>query len=115
MGSMQAYGYAELVAEGAIGLRMAVAAHMESNMYPPLPRAWVPMAMEAIEAASEGDWDREIILPEAVHYSEIVNGVQRDRVLSRQILSATEIVDKMRLEAFVRDDDFDGEEDDDND
>ena len=65
MGSLQAREMAEL---GADNLEQALAWHLQSNHFPPVPKMMVPICIEAIDAGNEGNWDGEIALPEGVGY-----------------------------------------------
>lgn len=38
--------------------------HLGSNHYPPVDLRFIPTAKAAIEAANEGEWDREIAFPD---------------------------------------------------
>jgi hypothetical protein len=63
MGSSQAAGYAELIAEGSISLKGALAAHLQSNHYPPLPLELVPACITAIHNIEDGEPDKPVRLP----------------------------------------------------
>lgn len=63
MGSLNALGFAEQVEEGNISLTAAVSWHLSSNHYPPVPSFMVPVAVAAIEAGQDEDWDRDVDLP----------------------------------------------------
>lgn len=65
MGSLQAREMAEF---GADNLEQALTWHLQSNHFPPVPKIMVPICIQAIDAANEGDWDKEIGLPEGVGY-----------------------------------------------
>lgn len=54
--------------EGEISLEQAIGYHLQSNHYPPVPLSMVKPCIEAIDAASEGDIDLEIEMPEGVSY-----------------------------------------------
>lgn len=58
MGALQAAEMAELMDS-----RSGMAWHLTSNHYPPVPVTMVDACLEAIDAAFEDDWDREIQLP----------------------------------------------------
>lgn len=64
MGYLTAFG----IAEADIPLEQQVAWHFSSNCYPPVPQYMVPVAIEAIEAILDDDYDREIDLPEGVTF-----------------------------------------------
>ena len=44
--------------------------HLRSNHYPPLPLSLVETCKQAITAANEDDWDREIPLPDPITYKD---------------------------------------------
>ena len=83
MGSTQAYGWASMVAEGAIGLTLALESHLQFNHYPPVPTSIVPQCIEAIEHAAQEDWDHTITAP------------------SGRELSVSEWIDELHLGPFV--------------
>jgi hypothetical protein len=63
MGRAQAEEMASLT-----DLSTAVSWHLKSNHYPPVHEAFLPVALEAIELASQGDWDT---------IQEYPNGIER--------------------------------------
>lgn len=63
MGSLGAQAFAEQVEEGNASLQTAIHWHLTSNHYPPLPTFFVPVAIAAIEAGQDEDWDAELDLP----------------------------------------------------
>lgn len=63
MGRMQAE---EILAQ--VGKHNALAWHLQSNHYPPVPLAMIPACEEAIDHANTGDWDTLIQLPKGVFY-----------------------------------------------
>lgn len=63
MGSQSARDFAGQVADGNIELAGAVSWHLTSNHFPPLPTFFVPVAIAAIHAAQDGEWDEELNLP----------------------------------------------------
>lgn len=63
MGSLQAQEMAELA-----DLDTALAWHLRSNHYPPIPLTMVAPCKEAIDAYWEDDLERAIELPEGVFY-----------------------------------------------
>jgi hypothetical protein len=73
----------ELSLEDQIGI------HFSSNCYPPIPKIMIPVAVEAIDAYWEEDYDREIQLPEGVEF--------RDGSTS---VSASQAIDSLRLDAW---------------
>ena len=63
--------------------------HLTANHYPPLPRALIPLCVQAIEKANAGDWD--------AHFDPIPglsNFLNSD-------LTVTTVVDELHLEAFI--------------
>ena len=68
MGATQAAGFAEAVAEGDLSLAQAVAWHLQSNHYPPVPTSMVRPCLEAIEAVDAGELDHEVELPEGITF-----------------------------------------------
>ena len=46
--------------------RQALAWHLASNHYPPIPSKMIDACAEAIGNANHGDWDAEVLLPEGV-------------------------------------------------
>ena len=63
MGSLQAQEMAEM-----LDTETAIHWHLRSNHYPPVPESMVPVCVEAIEAALEDYWEKEITLPEGVSW-----------------------------------------------
>lgn len=63
MGSLQAQEMATLT-----DLDTALAWHLRSNHYPPIPLTMVEPCKQAIDAYWEDDLDKEIDLPEGVFY-----------------------------------------------
>lgn len=64
MGRLQA----EAMLESSIPLEAQIGWHLRVNHYPPVPEFMVPVCIEAIDAANEGDWDKKLSLPEGVGY-----------------------------------------------
>jgi len=63
MGAMRAMDIAD-----NFDLEEGIKIHLKTNHYPPVPESMVPVCLEAIDAANEGDWDRDIDLPEGVMF-----------------------------------------------
>lgn len=63
MGSLQAQEMSELMP-----LEEAIAWHLRSNHFPPIPLSMVPVCIEAIQHANEGNFDKLVSLPEGVGY-----------------------------------------------
>lgn len=94
MGRFSLLGMIEMAGE-----EIALAWHLESNTYPPLPKAFVPFAQQAIEAIRADDRDRPIPMPEGYLYSPPGTAPKAE-------MTASAIVDALNLEAF-----FEGEGD----
>lgn len=63
MGSIQAREMAEM-----LDIKDAIAWHLRSNHFPPIPLSMVPVCIEAIENALAGEWNKLVSLPEGVGY-----------------------------------------------
>ncbi len=63
MGSLQAAEMAELVP-----MEQAIAWHLRSNHYPPIPASMAKPCLDAIDAYWEDDIDREIQMPDGISY-----------------------------------------------
>jgi hypothetical protein len=68
VGNLNAAAMAEAVGEGLVGLRSALAWHLQANHYPPVPTSMVEPSIAAIDAAVDEDWNRPIELPEGITY-----------------------------------------------
>ena len=66
MGSNMAYDLAS--DELGLDLEVAIAMHLQSNHYPPVPTSMVEPCIEAIDAYYEEDYNRAIPMPEGVFY-----------------------------------------------
>ena len=64
MGSVTAIG----LAETELDLEKQLAYHLQGNHYPPVPLSMVAPCIEAIDAAYDEDYDREIEMPKGVFY-----------------------------------------------
>ena len=51
-----------------LSIEDAIAWHLRSNHFPPIPLSMVPVCIEAIENALEGNWTKLVSLPEGVGY-----------------------------------------------
>lgn len=58
MGAMQAMEMAEMLDE-----RTAMAWHLQSNHYPPVPSSMIDPCLDAIHACNDGDYEQMISLP----------------------------------------------------
>ncbi len=65
MGSITAIDLAESV---ELSLEDQISIHLRSNHYPPVPVSMVPVCIEAIDKANEGDWESLVKLPEGVSW-----------------------------------------------
>jgi hypothetical protein len=65
MGAMQAMDLAE---SELIDLETQISIHLRSNHYPPVPNEMVPVCIEAIDKANEGEWEEFITLPEGTSW-----------------------------------------------
>jgi hypothetical protein len=63
MGSLQAQEMAEM-----LDIDSALAWHLQSNHYPPVPLTMVEACKEAIQNALEGKWLEPVLLPDPVKY-----------------------------------------------
>lgn len=63
--------------------------HLTSNMLPPVTLRMVPVCKDAIEYASNDDWDRLIELPEGITYDD------------QAWATAREIVENFHLDGFL--------------
>jgi hypothetical protein len=64
MGSVTAIGLADSV----LDLETQLAYHLQGNHYPPVPLSMVQPCIEAIDAAYDEDYNREIEMPEGITY-----------------------------------------------
>jgi len=64
MGRLQA----EAMAEANLSLEAQLDWHLTSNHYPPVPSIMIPVCIEAIDNANEGEWDKLVALPENVSW-----------------------------------------------
>jgi len=51
-------------------LEQAIGIHFSSNHYPPIPATMIPVAIEAIDLANQGEWEAPVRLPEGVYYRD---------------------------------------------
>ena len=64
MGSVTALG----IQDSVLDLETQLAYHLQGNHYPPVPLSMVQPCIDAINAAYDEDYDREIAMPEGVSY-----------------------------------------------
>jgi hypothetical protein len=84
MGSLQAQEMAEM-----LDIETAIAWHLQSNHYPPVPSSMVPACIEAIENALEGNWLKKVELPAGSSYR------------GSRFAPTDAIIDQHHLEAWV--------------
>ena len=89
MGAMQAQGYAEAVAEGAVSLTSAINAHRISNLFPVPPAHMTAVMIEAVEAARAEEYEKDIQLPDGVLYK------------GQTWVYPHEVIEEFRLGAFL--------------
>lgn len=94
MGSVQAQEYRELAEMGSITLEQAITWHLTSNHFPPIPTSMVPVCIEAIEWANEGNFDKLISLPEGVGYKGLT------------VAPVLAIIEQHHLDAWIEYEDF---------
>ncbi len=91
--------FAQELSEMDLTLEQQVSLHFSANCYPPVPKIMITPALEAIEACDEGEFSRMISLPDGVTFR---NGEEE--------VTASQIINSLRLEAFISYDDDDFEE-----
>lgn len=84
--------FAGAVDDGRIQLAIALEWHLRSNHYPPHPAALVPVALRAVELASDDLWDEDIDLPEGIEYKDGTT------------ITVYEAIEAFHLDAFVASD-----------
>ena len=72
-----------------LSLEDQISIHFSSNCYPPIPKIMIPVAVEAIDAYWEEDYDRMIPLPEGVEFRTGATSV-----------SASQAIESLRLDAW---------------
>jgi hypothetical protein len=92
MGSIQAMEMAEM-----LDMDDALAWHLRSNHFPPIPLSMIEPCKEAIQAALEGDWLRLISLPEGVGYKGLTVA-PADAIIAQHHLDAWVELDEEGLE-----------------
>ena len=56
------------LADSELDLETQIRFQLRSNHYPPVPVSMVPVCIEAIDKANEGEWEELITLPEGVSW-----------------------------------------------
>ena len=84
-----------------ISLEQAIGYHLQGNHYPPVPLSMVQPCIDAIDAAYDQDYDREIAMPEGVLYK------------GSNVAPAWAVIEQHHLNAWLPqdEDDFYGAED----
>lgn len=75
--------------EQGLSLEQQLSIHFSSNCYPPIPKIMIPVAIEAIDAYWEEDYDRMVPLPEGVEFRTGATSV-----------SASQAIESLRLDAW---------------
>ena len=65
MGALHAI---ELAESFELSLEDQIRLHLTSNHYPPVPKEMVPVCIEAIDKANDGDWESLVELPEETYW-----------------------------------------------
>jgi hypothetical protein len=89
MGATQAHAFAEAVNDGEVSIKDAIAWHLQSNHYPPVPSIMVEPCIEAISNVEAGFPEDEVALPEGVSFR------------GRKTAPARDIVEQHHLYAFI--------------
>ncbi len=63
------------IASSDMSLRDKVITHLRTNFHPPVEVEFIPVAIEAIEKANEGDWDFLQLYPNGL-VKEVTHTVQ---------------------------------------
>lgn len=84
----------ELSSETSLTLEQQVSIHFASNCYPPVPQFMVAVAVEAINAVNDEQYDLEIELPQGVTFR------------NSSTVTAINAVDNLRLEAWTSGEDY---------
>jgi len=67
--------------------------HLTANHYPPVPTTMILACIKAIDAGNEGEWDRQIELPEGVSWR------------GNRTASASAIIEAHHLDTWLNSDD----------
>jgi hypothetical protein len=68
MGSIDAMEMKNSIDKGYLSMYQGLIWHLRGNHYPPLPISLVQTCIDAINACNEGDYKRQIELPEGFAY-----------------------------------------------
>ena len=105
MGNMQADDYANGVKNGWASLRVAVAANLQSNHFPPIPLAYVGPVMDAVRMYAEFGPEGEIDIT-AVKDTGMVPRLAREDG-DRLYITAANLLEITNSWGFVDDDEPD--------
>jgi hypothetical protein len=99
MGRNMSYELSDTELFPELGLEQAITIQLRSNHYPPVPYSMVPICIEAIYAHNEGDYFKQIKLPEGVLWR------------GQETAPASAIIDSHHLDAWCDSDEeyFDDE------
>lgn len=81
------------IADSDVTLEQQIGMHFSVNCYPPIPRQMIPVAVAAINAYWDEDYQAMIPLPEGVEF--------RDGSTS---ITAVQAIESLRLEAWCLED-----------
>ena len=56
------------LADSELDLETQIRFQLRSNHYPPVPESMVPVCIQAIDQANEGNWEEMIKMPEGVSW-----------------------------------------------
>jgi hypothetical protein len=93
MGRNMAYELSDTELFPQLELEQAITIQLRSNHYPPVPYSMVPICIDAIYAYNEGDYQKEIKLPEGVLWR------------GQESAPAAAIIDSHHLDAWCNSDD----------
>jgi hypothetical protein len=93
MGRNMAYELSDTELFPQLELEQAITIQLRSNHYPPVPYSMVPICIDAIYAYNEGDYQKEIKLPEGVLWR------------GQEYAPAAAIIDSHHLDAWCNSDD----------
>ena len=94
MGSLQAQEMAEM-----LEIESAIAWHLQSNHFPPIPQSMVQPCIEAINNAIAGEWTKLVSLPEGVGYKGLT-AAPTDAIIEQHHLDAWVELDEDGMEEW---------------
>lgn len=86
MGRFGAEAFQQAVRDGDATQEQAIEWHLRANCYPPVSLVFIPLAVDAINRANQGDWSSRMELP---------NG---------KILLVCQVIEGLHLEGFLEPD-----------